>query len=58
MAKNAKTLPRWRISLTGKAVKPIGLVSAPTEAAALQWGARKFKIATALRSRLIARRAE
>jgi hypothetical protein len=60
MAKKSKAEHRWRISLTGKPPPTIlGFINAPTETAALQWAARKFKITSkTLRYRLVAHRAD
>jgi hypothetical protein len=55
-AEKAEAAPRWRISLTGKPPTFVGFINAPTETAALLWAARKFKIASARRSRLVAHR--
>jgi hypothetical protein len=53
----AEPLTRWRIvHLKGTPAKFVGYVHAPTESAALQWAIKEFKIAPALRSRIMAQR--
>ena len=48
---------RWHISLLkGTPAKFLGLIEAPDEKAAIEAAAKEFKIADALRDRLVARR--
>jgi hypothetical protein len=50
-------LHRWRISLLkGTPAKFVGYVEAPDEQAAIEMAAKEYKIAEALRDRLVARR--
>jgi hypothetical protein len=51
------TLPRWRISLLkGTPAKFLGYVEAPDEKAAIEQAAKEYKVADALRDRIVARR--
>jgi 1,2-phenylacetyl-CoA epoxidase PaaB subunit len=59
MAKKLKPLPRWRVSLIkGTPAKMLGFVHAADEKSALAAAAEDYKIAEALRRRLVARRDE
>ena len=52
-------LSRWRISLLkGTPAKFLGFVYAPDEKAAIDAAAKEYKIADALRDRIVARRDE
>ena len=57
MAKPPKPVPRWRISLLkGTPAKLLGHVYASDEKAAIDAAAKEYKIAEALRDRIVARR--
>jgi hypothetical protein len=52
-----KPVPRWRISLLkGTPARFLGYLYAPDEQAAIEAVAKEYKIAEALRDRIVARR--
>jgi hypothetical protein len=56
-ATKPKPVPRWRISLLkGAPAKFLGYIDAPDEKAAIEAAAKEYKIADALRDRIVARR--
>jgi len=56
-ATKPKPVPRWRISLLkGTPARFLGYLYAPDEQAAIEAAAKEYKIAEALRDRIVARR--
>ena len=59
MAKKAKPLPRWQISLIkGTPAKMLGYIYAPNEKSALELAAKQYDVPHILTNRLVARRDE
>ena len=47
-------MPRWRIDLIGKKLQQVGTIEARTELEAIEEAAQLFRIAPAVRDKLIA----